>query len=157
MPNYCNNNLVLKHADCSMIERAKKAFEAGNLFKEFVPYEGDWDYLWCCANWSTKWDVGTLNDHIVSVDTNEISFKFDTAYVPPVKVYVKLRSLGFDVKASFFESTEFFAGTWVNGRRRDWSRCDGNIDDVPKHLVETYQMEDFEEDIDEDFDEDADD
>ena len=70
MPNYCNNNLVLKHTDCSMIERAKKAFEAGKLFKEFVPYEGDWDYLWCCANWSTKWDVGTLNDHIVSVDTN---------------------------------------------------------------------------------------
>lgn len=37
MPNYCNNNLKLHHADPAMIERAAKAFQEHRLLEEFVP------------------------------------------------------------------------------------------------------------------------
>ena len=37
MPNWCNNTLVLRHADPAMITRAKDAFAAGKFLNEFVP------------------------------------------------------------------------------------------------------------------------
>lgn len=37
MPNWCNNTLVLKHKDPSMIVRARDAFNRGELLNEFVP------------------------------------------------------------------------------------------------------------------------
>ena len=37
MPNWCNNTLILKHKDSSMIVRARDAFNRGELLKEFVP------------------------------------------------------------------------------------------------------------------------
>jgi len=37
MPNWCNNDLVLKHEDATMIDRAEKAFNERRLLNEFVP------------------------------------------------------------------------------------------------------------------------
>jgi hypothetical protein len=37
MPNWCDNNLVLKHDDPAMIDRAEKAFNERRLLEEFVP------------------------------------------------------------------------------------------------------------------------
>ena len=37
MPNWCNNSVVLKHEDPTMIARAKKAFDEGRLLDEFIP------------------------------------------------------------------------------------------------------------------------
>ena len=37
MPNWCNNDLVLKHEDATMIDRAEKAFRERTFLNEFVP------------------------------------------------------------------------------------------------------------------------
>lgn len=37
MPNWCSNTLVLQHDSISMIERARTAFERGELLQEFIP------------------------------------------------------------------------------------------------------------------------
>ena len=37
MPNYCNNQLTLTHADPAMIDRAEQAFKDGRLLDEFIP------------------------------------------------------------------------------------------------------------------------
>ena len=37
MPNWCNNTLILKHKDSSMIVRARDAFNRGELLNEFIP------------------------------------------------------------------------------------------------------------------------
>lgn len=37
MPNWCNNNLILKHDDPAMIARAHEAIERGELLQEFIP------------------------------------------------------------------------------------------------------------------------
>ena len=37
MPNWCNNNLILKHEDPKMIARAHDALERGELLQEFIP------------------------------------------------------------------------------------------------------------------------
>ena len=37
MPNWCNNNLTLQHADPAMIKRAAEALERGEFLAEFLP------------------------------------------------------------------------------------------------------------------------
>jgi hypothetical protein len=37
MPNWCNNSVTLRHADPTMIARAKDAFVRGEFLNEFVP------------------------------------------------------------------------------------------------------------------------
>lgn len=37
MPNWCNNNLILKHEDPKMIARAHDALERGEFLQEFIP------------------------------------------------------------------------------------------------------------------------
>jgi hypothetical protein len=37
MPNWCNNNLILKHEDPAMIARAHDALERGEFLQEFIP------------------------------------------------------------------------------------------------------------------------
>ena len=37
MPNWCNNNLELRHENPEMIERATIAFKQGRLLEEFIP------------------------------------------------------------------------------------------------------------------------
>ena len=37
MPNWCNNNLTLQHADPAMITRAAEALERGEFLAEFIP------------------------------------------------------------------------------------------------------------------------
>ena len=37
MPNWCNNDLTLTHADPEMLDRAEKAFRAGAFLSEWIP------------------------------------------------------------------------------------------------------------------------
>jgi hypothetical protein len=41
MPNYCDNTVELYHKDPAMLERARKAFNKGELLNEFIPVPQD--------------------------------------------------------------------------------------------------------------------
>lgn len=60
---------------------------------------GQWDYDWCVANWGTKWDIGAElyiegQKYTGSPDDLEdgdnLVFKFDSAWAPPIKAIEKL-------------------------------------------------------------------
>jgi hypothetical protein len=41
MPNWCNNTVNIRHDDPAMIERVRRAFDAGALLNEFIPVPED--------------------------------------------------------------------------------------------------------------------
>ena len=69
MPNWCNNEMTISHADPYMIQRAADAWNRGEFLSDFIPEpkyieptEGggqmpDW-WHWRIANWGVKWDLG---------------------------------------------------------------------------------------------------
>lgn len=109
MPNWCENVLVVKHNDEKMARRFVRAYKRGKLGQEFLPMprecgEGDKWHDWRIANWGTKWDFGQGDDGWAPVRRNDkIEVRFNTAWSPPLGLYLELRRLGFDVDASFYE------------------------------------------------------
>lgn len=41
MPNWCNNDMTLRHSDPAMIQRAADAYRRGELLNEFIPVHED--------------------------------------------------------------------------------------------------------------------
>lgn len=119
MPNWCSNDVTLRHKDPAMIERAVKAYQEGKFLNEFVPMpqellEGDGWYGWAVSNWGTKWDVGGDNDSIEQPDANTLELRFDSAWSPPIEAYRALEEQGFEVEAYFHEPGMTFAGSYVD-------------------------------------------
>lgn len=145
MPNWTNNDLYLYHDDPEMIERAEAALKDGRFFSEFHPcpkelsatvsgcvedgyatelhefqmalnvkYFGykDW-YSWSNNNWGTKWEV--CEPCVIRVSDTTLSASYDTAWSPPISFYEKLQSLGFVVKALYYEGGMGFCGIWDDG------------------------------------------
>lgn len=145
MPNWTNNHIELYHDDHEMIQRAETALNTGRFFSEFHPcpkelsatvsgcveegyatelhdfqtalnikYFGfkDW-YSWSNANWGTKWEV--CEAYASPINMNSLYATYDTAWSPPIAFYEKLQSLGFIVRAYYFESGMGFCGSWNDG------------------------------------------
>ncbi len=136
MPNWCNNDITLKHSNPRMVERAYQALCRGELLEEFFPCPTelrehsaperdeaqaqrfieqfgakDW-YDWCVNNWGTKWDVGGDDGLTQKLDANTLQASFDSAWAPPTQAYEKLIELGFHVKAYYHEPGMCFCGVW---------------------------------------------
>ena len=154
MPNWCNNTLVLRHADPAMIARAKDAFAAGKFLNEFVPIpeslhivsgsvplaeqaeheaqmkanlaaHGYKDWYDFSVNeWGTKWDVGD-GDGINDIQPNELTVFFESAWAPPIAAYEKMADLGFEIEAMYDESGMGFCGRWTNEGGDDYYEYSG--------------------------------
>ena len=124
MPNWCNNEITLTHADPVMIHRAAKAMSEGAFLREFIPMppelEGttspgdtpNW-YTFCTNEWGTKWDVTCTDVEIP--DVNTVTGSFDSAWSPPIAAYEKLTEMGFTISASYYEPGMGFVGRWDCG------------------------------------------
>ena len=137
MPNWCANEVVLKHRDPAMIERAVKAYREGRLLGEFIPCPAelhehdspmrdaelaktfvekygatDW-YNWQVQNWGTKWDIGGRDDHVEQPDANTLELRFDSAWSPPIQGYGRLVELGFEIEAFYNEPGMVFCGSYT--------------------------------------------
>jgi hypothetical protein len=145
MPNWCNNTVVLKHADPAMIERARKAFADGRLLDEFIPVppslqivagsvgdpdeqkkleQAEQDNLnnhgyknWYdfCVN---TW--GTKwdvggGDGYIEDIEGGLMLTFDSAWSPPIGAYELLLEQGFEIEAMYYEPGMAYAGIWDNG------------------------------------------
>ena len=141
MPNYCNNELTLAHANPAMIARAKLAFDQMRFLQEFVPMPAElkgtkapsdnpnW-YDWRVASWGTKWDVGgDAGDHITDNENGSVTFSFESAWAPPAAVYPVLEGFGFFVRAYWFEPGMGFAGKYCAKQLEEF-----NLDD-PKDVA----------------------
>ena len=144
MPNWCNNTVVLKHADPDMVKRARAAFIDGRLLDEFIPVPKDLQivagsvpvaeevehkakeeanrekhgytnwYDFCVNEWGTKWDIGGGDASVDDIEGG-LMLGFDSAWAPPTGAYEKLMEQGFEIEAMYYEPGMAFAGIWDNG------------------------------------------
>lgn len=145
MPNWCSNSLTLTHTDPTMIDKAVAGFTEGKLLETLVPYEGEWNYDWCVANWGTKWDVGGDNGYI-RPNPNTLKISFDSAWAPPTEAYRAMEELGFEVKAMYYEPGMAFAGLYEDGSDDYYEYSDMNAaevaDTLPTELDEEFGISD---------------
>lgn len=165
MPNWCANSVTFEHDDPDMIKRAVAAFNDGRLFQEFVPCpqelldgvspaaedvaaaniekhgHADW-YTWCIANWGTKWDINSeAGNADESGDGRSVFMSFDTAWSPPLEFYREMEDEhGFRVKASYFEPGMALVGEWSEGDNYDFEIDMDNLDAIPQHLIEEWDI-----------------
>lgn len=179
MPNWCNNDLYISHADTKMMRRFVKAWNRSRVLSEFIPvppelsdsgmtmqklmarrgktyneeyekelkvfteqlnlkYFGykDW-YDFCVSEWGTKWDVG-IGDYgsILTADDarkGHAWVSFDSAYSPPIEAYKKLKDMGFEIRAYYYESGMEFCGLWIDGDDQYYD-IQGNSDWVEENI-----------------------
>lgn len=156
MPNWCQNTLTLLHTDPVLIQRAKDAFNRGELCSEFVPIpeeeKENW-YNWSVENWGTKWDIGKGD-----MDDREggVFFVFESAWAPPVAFYEKLEELGFHITAYYFEPGVGFCGRWTSDDGDDIYEFDEDAnaewvrENIPVDIDTTFGISDIMQD-DEDY------
>jgi hypothetical protein len=139
MPNYCDNNLRLKHSDQSKIDSLEKMLSSDNqeLFNYLRPNpNGDWNYDWSINNWGSKWDASIID---WDRNDNEIWISFESAWSPPTKLYDFLTENGWEVDAIYYEPGMGYGGIYLNGND-DYYEFDmtnrEDIESLPLDLIE---------------------
>ena len=124
MPNWCANNIELRHEDPAMIARAVDAFKRGEFLQEFVPVPQPLKDTVAGSFGDTEQqallEAQTMNNlstygyaNWYDFCTNEWGTKWDVG--DEDCIYEKLVDLGFDVVAWYFEPGMAFVGKWDNG------------------------------------------
>ena len=143
MPNWCENQVTLKHPNPKMVKAAIEAFEEGKFLEFAVPMPPDlrregvethggenaayYDSLRAenlekhgYQSWY-DWSVdhwGTkwdVDGEVEGVDEYEIQLRFDSAWSPPLAAYGALERQGFIVRALYCEYGMDFAGVYADG------------------------------------------
>ena len=122
MPNWCNNRLTITHKDTNKLDNLMaQVRDDACLFNSIKPMPEElrgttspddspnW-YDWSVDNWGTKWDACDLLS--LRRNDNTVSFRFDSAYAPPIGVYEELAEQGFEVEAYYVEYGNYYAGEW---------------------------------------------
>ena len=75
----------------------------------------DW-YSFCTGEWGTKWDANTSNeDEPYTIEGNQVTIFFDTAWAPPMQIYYALEDMGFKVEATYVEQGVGYIGFYADG------------------------------------------
>ena len=158
MPNWCNNNVIVRHQDPEQIAKVVKGYSEGSLFAEFFPCPAElsatveigedynsrlaelakanlvkfgypsW-YEWCIDNWGVKWDAGNETDEDLDcTDPNKVQLSFDTAWQPPVAFFEKLTEQGFNITAFYLEEGQGFVGKYTSADGDESFNFDGSED-----------------------------
>jgi hypothetical protein len=133
MPNWCDNTLEVSHKDPAMVQRLVTAFNDARLCEEFIPSpNGEWNWDFSVDKWGTKWDVGGDDGYIES-DATSARMSFQSAWSPPIGLYPVLESLGYAVRAMYYEPGMGFAGVYEDGQD-DCYNLDGTSDEVKEQI-----------------------
>jgi hypothetical protein len=116
-----------------MIARVREAFEQERLCNEFLPNpNGEWSWEHSVNTWGTKWELAGEIDSI----EDGVILSFDSAWAPPIGLYEKLYSLGYEVTARYYEPGMAFAGTYEDGSDDCYDYSGMNADEIEKYLPE---------------------
>ena len=133
MPNWCNNTVTIKHSDPEMIARVREAFEQERLCNEFLPNpNGEWSWEHSVNTWGTKWEIAGEIDSI----EDGVILTFDSAWAPPIGLYEKLYTMGYEVTARYYEPGIAFAGQYEDGHDECYDYSGMNADEIEKYLPE---------------------
>jgi hypothetical protein len=72
-------------------------------------------YDFCIGEWGTKWDAKTEYDEPYTMEGNQLTIYFDTAWSPPMEIYYALEEMGFKVEATYVEQGVGYIGYYANG------------------------------------------
>jgi hypothetical protein len=116
-----------------MIARVRDAFEQERLCNDFLPNpNGEWSWEHSVNTWGTKWEIAGEIDSI----EDGVVLSFDSAWAPPIGLYEKLYSLGYEVTARYYEPGMAFAGTYEDGSDDYYDYSGMNADEIEKYLPE---------------------
>ena len=150
MPNWCNNNIIIKGPK-SKLKDLESSARKGTFCNHLLPMpkvlEGteangskrpkmkkltganDW-YDWRVANWGTKWDIDAYDGSIktsqelLGKDNGkaELSFGFDSAWAPPINAIAEYLDKNEDVsmKLWYYEPGCDFGGVWEDFNDDCW-------------------------------------
>jgi len=113
----------------------QKALEQKELDNKVTHGYKNW-YDYCVNEWGTKWDVGGDDGSITRLDSNSVSFYFDSAWAPPIAAYERLLDLGFGVKAYYYESGMAFCGVFDADGDEGYNLSDMTSDQVKDAIPE---------------------
>jgi hypothetical protein len=160
MPNWCSNTIKISGTpeEITSFEKSLNETNGKNWFDFFVApaekTEGiDW-YTYNVENYGCKWNCDAQDWHR---DGDTIEFWFDSPWAPPTKLYDQIQEQGLTVYAEYLEEGMGFVGEYIDGDEEtyEFSNVD-DLDDIPDHLVENWNLRDslecFNED-DEEFEE----
>lgn len=140
MPNWCQNVVEFTHLDKNLIDGLESELSKGTkdtqpeIFKHLRPYEGEWDYGWCCENWGTKWECNVWDWERLT--DNTISVNYDTAWGPPIALYDFLQENGWDVTAYYNEEGMAFAGLYEDGYNDEYEYSNMSSDEIEDNIPE---------------------
>lgn len=72
-------------------------------------------YDFCIGEWGTKWDAKTEYDESYTIEGNQLTIFFDTAWAPPMQIYYALEEMGFEVEATYVEQGVGYIGFYSDG------------------------------------------
>jgi hypothetical protein len=155
MPNWCSNYISVSHEDQALLEKFVNAAKDDTIASTFLPEPdfseecepgtmSDSQYNWRLANWGTKWDFGIEN---ISQYDNEVFGYAETAWSPPVEVFIKLYELGFTVDAMWHEGGMGLAGRYQDGNLDEYNNIEYTEDylnnDIDEDIVEAFNLYDM--------------
>jgi len=133
MPNWCANTVTIKHSDPKMIARVRDAFEQERLCNEFLPNpNGEWSWEHSVNTWGTKWEIAGEIDSI----EDGVVLTFDSAWSPPIGLFEKLFTLGYEVTARYYEPGMAFAGIYELGSDDCYDYSGMSSEEIAKYLPE---------------------
>jgi hypothetical protein len=116
-----------------MIARVREAFEAERLCNDFLPNpNGEWTWEHSVNTWGTKWEIAGEIDSI----EDGVILTFDSAWAPPIGLYEKLYTMGYEVTARYYEPGIAFAGQYEDGHDECYDYSGMNADEIEKYLPE---------------------
>ena len=72
-------------------------------------------YDFCIGEWGTMWEAKTEYDESYTIEGNQLTIFFDTAWSPPMQIYYALEEMGFEVEATYVEQGVGYIGYYSNG------------------------------------------
>ena len=150
MPNWCNNNIIIKGPK-NKLKDLESAAREGTFCNHLMPMPkvledteangskrpkirkltgaNDW-YDWRVANWGTKWDIDAYDGSIKTSQellgkdngNAELSFGFDSAWAPPLNAIADYLEKNEDVsmKLWYYEPGCDFGGVWEDFNDDCW-------------------------------------
>lgn len=155
MPNWCSNTFEVTgpKEKIDAFESFLEENQGKEWFNFFAPTPAEFEkegwYEWNVSNWGTKWNCDAQD---WNREGDKISFWFDSAWSPPTELYNKIQEQGFTVTAEYLEEGMGFVGEYIDGMDETYEFAEeSDLDDIPEHLVENWNLHDrFEDWEDED-------
>jgi len=130
MPNNTDVRVTITHKSEARIDDMEWVFNTDEPFQHIIPMPDDIErgnltmdqrkatkgrnwYDWSIENWGTKWDAYEVRTQRIS--ETELYVMLETAWSPPIPIFRKLESMGFNVEAMFLDEGWMYIGQYADG------------------------------------------